>query len=286
MSALNQLHDQLVAANARLADQPHPSGTTAPPTAARPAPRAGRRAVIAVCGVAVLAGGFLAVNLPGNDSPRSGVVASILPGPAVAMADQIADRQGILHVITGRTQTRTGDGPWKPLYDPELRDEAWVALDGSGWRVRVIDTAGRATNDGLQRPDGSEQVMRRDGTIRTTPAPAGQTPGSRLPRQAWGGFVGGQLTGAIRLERVGTERLGGHQVVVVRDASLQSPRMDYRYAFDEQTGALRQVRQRLRTREGWTEDRTDITTWTIEPETAQLRRTLTTLEPLTAPHRN
>lgn len=287
MSALDQLHDQLVAANTRLADQraADTSASTAAPTGRRP--RRTRRVVIAVCGLAVLTGGVSAATLATTGREGSSAVASILPGPVRAMADQLARREGILHVVSGETMTRTGDGPWKLLFDPKLHDEAWVALDGSGWRDRVVDETGAIAHDGRQRADGSEQVMRRDSTVRTTPAPTEQTPESRLPRQAWGRFVGAQLMRIGELRRVGEETLDGHRVVIVVDQglALESDKMDYRYAFDEQTGALRQVRQRLLTRDGWTEDRTDIAAWQVRPDTPELRQTLTTLRPLTSRRR-
>jgi hypothetical protein len=285
MSPNDRLHDQLVAANTRLAQQRATSPASAAPASGAPALSVRptrRRAVVALATVAAVTGGITIGSLAiDSKGPGSGLAASVLPGPVEAMADQLAARKGILHVVGGEIRYRSPGQPWRTM-DPGFRDEAWVALDGTGWRDRVVNDAGEVSSDGLQRADGSEQVMRRSGTPRTTPAPKGQTKESRLPRQAWGSFVGAQLMGVGELQRIGEDTLDGRPVVLVRDERLSSDRRDVTYAFDERTGALKQVCDESEVPGGVFETVTDVASWEIEPDTPELRWTLTTLDRLTA----
>ncbi|WP_026910512.1 hypothetical protein [Patulibacter minatonensis] len=291
MSPHDRLHDQLVAANARLAEQraaaPAPAGAVgssdrARPRDARPRP-ARRRLAVGLATVAALTGGITVASLAVDASgPRSGISAS-LPGAVTAMADQIAERKGILHVVVGDISYRAPDGATSDDFDdPRLHDEAWVALDGTGWRDRVVDDTGATANDGLQLADGTEQIRRRNGSIGTNTAPRGLSKEARLPRQAWGSFVGAQLMDVGKLKRIGEETLDGVRVVLVSDERLSDERRTVTYAFDEESGALKQVRDRLKLPTGWDETRTTIRTWRIEPDTPALRRTLTTLDRLTS----
>lgn len=271
MSALNELERQLIAANTALHQERVALGAPAEvlhPTPARRRPR--RRLALAGTLAALTAGitvGGLALQQDGG-SPAG------LPGAVSAMADRITARQGVLHVVGGEIRTRVGDGPWQALGSGG--DEAWVDLDRGGWRSRVVQD-GRVTGDGLQRPDGTELTQRRSGNPRVNTAPRGLPADQLLPRQAWGGFVGARLRGIGDLKEVDRTTVDGRPAVVVRQQDVGD--LDYRYVVDAESGALKQVIQRVPLRNGTVDEtRTDVERWEILPDSPALRERLSTLD--------
>lgn len=265
MSALDDLERQLVAANTALH---HERTSTAP--AAAPPRRPRRRLALAGTLAALTAG----ITVGGLALQQDGAGPAGLPGAVSAMADRISARQGVLHVVGGEIRTRTGGGPWQS-FGPG-RDEAWVDLDRGGWRSRVVED-GRVSGDGLQRPDGTELTQRRRGGPRVNEATRGLPADQLLPRQAWGGFVGARLRGIGALQETGWTTVGGRPAVIVRLQDVGG--LDYRYVIDRESGALRQVVQRVPLPDGRIDEtRTDVERWEILPDSPALQRRLSTLD--------
>lgn len=273
MSALNDLERQLKAANSALHQERVGLGAPAELLAPAPARRRPRRR-LAVAGT--LAALTAAITVGGLALEQDGDGPAGLPGAVSAMADRITARKGVLHVVTGDTRVRTGDGPWQDF--GTAHDEAWVDLDRGGWRDRVIDD-GVVTGDGLQRPDGTELTQRKAGAPRVNTATRGLPQDQLLPRQAWGGFVGARLRGIGDLEETGRTTVDGRPAVVVRQQDVGD--LDYRFVIDEESGALRKIVQRIPLRDGTVyETRTDVARWEIVPDSPALRQRLSTLDRL------
>lgn len=266
MSALDDLERQLMAANTAL----HHERTTAP--TASPARRPRRRLAVAGTLAVLTAGitvGGLALQQDGDGPPG-------LPGAVSAMADQLAARKGVLHVVGGQIRTRVGDGPWQS-YGPG-RDEAWVDLDRGGWRDRVVQD-GRVESDSLQRPDGTELTQRQSGTPGVNTAPRGLPADQLLPRQAWGAFVGARLRGIGTLRTIDHTTVDGRPAIVALLVDVGD--LDSRYVIDEESGALKQVIQRSPLKNGQVDEtRTDVERWEILTDSPALQRRLSTLDRL------
>jgi hypothetical protein len=155
----------------------------APETAPRPRRRPVRRLALAAGAAAVIAtiGGLVLSS--DEDSTR-------LPGTAAAFAEQIQRHEGIVHYVTG-----AGSFDGKYELDGSSPTEAWVALDGSGWRQRFHEPGGAYRDDTMNERGDQLRYTSKTGRLRSFPAERPLNLEERLGALNAGHFVGELIAG-------------------------------------------------------------------------------------------
>jgi hypothetical protein len=104
-------------------------------------------------------------------------------------AEQIRRHEGIVHYVTGAGRFDEYE------FDGSNPTEAWVALDGSGWRQRFPGPGGEYRDDTMNERGDQLRYTSKTGRLRSWPAERPLTLDERLGALNAGNFVGDLITG-------------------------------------------------------------------------------------------